>query len=134
MKRTSEDVQFALEFGRQLKLRYLALRNSPAGTMSEEQFATTLDVSRPALRKYFSGTAMPTVRTAALAYLRHGVSVSYFGTPLFGKLGSKSVPLPPAQLVLPFSVRGLNTSSVSAKIKPTGVNQFELSLEVIRAG
>ena len=133
MKRTNEDDQFALEFGRQLKLRYQALRTARDASMSEEQFAATLDVSRAALRKYLNGKAMPTVRTAALAYLKHGVSASYFGTALFGKRRPKTAASPPAQLVLPFSVRGLNTASVSAKIKPTGTNQFELRLDVNRA-
>ena len=134
MKRTPQDDLFALEFGRQLRLRYEeSVRSAAADRISEEQFATNLGVTRPALRKYLSGKAMPTVRTVVFAFLKYGVSVPYFGTLLFGKRRARNAESPNAQLVLPFSVRGLGRSSVHAKIEPTGTNQFEIRVDVSRA-
>lgn len=137
MKRTSDDEQFAEEFGRQLKIHYdrATKRGGGESALSDEQFAATLDVTRPALKKYLSGSATPTLRVVVLAFLRYGVSASYFGMPLFGKARRKASGSPEvAQLVLPFSVYGLNTNTIQAKIEPKGTNRFEIRVDVQKAG
>ena len=137
MKRTLEDDAFAVDFGRQLKAHYdHATQPSADGPgMTDEQFAASLDVTRAALMKYLRGVAMPTLRVVVLAFLRYGVKVSYFRTPLFGNRGRKHSPASgPAQLVLPFSVQGLNTSTIQARVEPKGVNRFELRVDLERAG
>ena len=133
MKRTPEDESFAVEFGRQLKPHYdLATRKGADGPqLSDDQFAATLDVTRPALKKYLNGAATPTLRVVVLAFLRYGVNATYFGTHLFGKRRSKEPSSSGlAQLVLPFSVQGLNTTTIQTRIEAKGVNCFEIRVDV----
>jgi transcriptional regulator with XRE-family HTH domain len=137
MKRTPEDEAFAIEFGRELKEHYDHATQPSANSagMTDEQFAASLDVTRAALMKYLMGTAMPTLRVVVLAFLRYGVRVPYFRTPLFGKRSRKDAPASTsAQLILPFSVQGLNTSAVQARVQPRGVNRFEIRVDVQKAG
>jgi transcriptional regulator with XRE-family HTH domain len=137
MKRTPEDEAFAVDFGRELKEHYdRATRPGVDGPgMTDEQFAASLDVKRAALTKYLKGAAMPTLRVVVFAFLRYGVKVPYLRTPLFGNRGRKQ-PLvsAPAQLVLPFSVQGLNTSTIQARVEAKGVNRFELRVDLQKAG
>jgi transcriptional regulator with XRE-family HTH domain len=137
MKRTPEDEAFALEFGRELNRHYdRATQAGPDGSgLTDEQFAATLDVSRPALKKYLKGAAMPTLRVVVLAFLRYRISVAYFRTPLFGKRSRKGHGTQAAaQLVLPFSVQCVNASAVDARVSPKGVNRFEIRVDIERAG
>ncbi|HEV2324061.1 MAG TPA: helix-turn-helix transcriptional regulator [Terracidiphilus sp.] len=137
MKRTSDDESFAVEFGRELKVHYERATEKGVGgpELSDEDFAATLDVTRAALRKYLNGAAMPTLRVIVFAFLRHGISVPYFGTSLFGRKHPKRRPsTAPAQLVLPFSVHGLNATTIQTKIEPVGVNRFEIRVNMRRAG
>jgi hypothetical protein len=136
MKRTSEDEAFAIEFGRALKIHYDRATEKDIGgpELSDEQFAASLDVTRPALKKYLSGSAMPALRVVVLAFLRYGINVAYFGTPLFSRRRNKQMlPVAFTQLVLPFSVQGLNTATIQTKIEPKGVNRFELRVNVQKA-
>jgi len=136
MKRTPEDEVFAVDFGRELRAHYdrATQPNADGPRMTDEQFATSLDVSRPALMKYLKGTAMPTLRVVVLAFRRYGVRVPYFQTPLFNSRGRKLAPSSSgAQLVLPFSVQGLNTSAIHAKVQPKGVNRFEIRVDIEKA-
>src|SRR5271157_4390063 len=133
MKRTSEDESFAVEFGRELKRHYdrATQKGADGPGLSDEQFAATLDVSRPALKKYLKGAAMPSLRVVVLAFLRYGVNIAYFRRPLFGKKGRKESSTPTtAQLVLPFSVQGLNTATIQTKVEPKGVNRFEIRVDI----
>jgi hypothetical protein len=137
MKRTPDDEDFAAEFGRELKRHYdrATQKGGDSPRMSDEQFAATLDVTRPALRKYLKGATMPTLRVVVLAFLRYKVNVAYFRMPLFGKRGRKESHTPTtAQLVLPFSVQGLNTSTIQTKVEPKGVNRFEIRVDIQKAG
>jgi hypothetical protein len=137
MKRTPDDEAFAAEFGRELKPHYdrATQKGIDGPELSDEQFAATLDVTRPALKKYLKGAATPTLRVVVLAFLRYGVNVAYFRMPLFGKRGRKERPTPTAaQLVLPFSVQGLNTATIQAKVEPKGVNRFEMRIDIQKAG
>jgi transcriptional regulator with XRE-family HTH domain len=137
MKRTPEDEAFAADFGRELKSHYDRATQSGADGpgMTDEQFASSLDVSRAALMKYLEGSSMPALRVVVLAFLRYGVNVSYFQTALFGKRGRKGPrPTTAAQLVLPFSVQGLNTTTIQAKVEPKGVNRFEMRIDIRKAG
>jgi transcriptional regulator with XRE-family HTH domain len=137
MKKTPEDEAFAIDFGRELKEHYdrAILPGAEGPGATDEQFAASLDVTRAALRKYLKGEAMPALRVVVLAFLRYGVKVSYFRTPLFSKRSRKgSRGSSTTQLVLPFSVQGLNTSMIQAKVAPKGVNRFELRVDVEKAG
>ncbi len=136
MKRTQDDETFAAEFGRELRRHYdhATQKGVSSPGMSDEQFAATLDVTRPALMKYLKGTTMPTLRVVVLAFLRYGVNVAYFRTPLFGRRGRSGSPSQAAvQLVLPFSVHGLNIATIQTKIEPKGVNRFEIRVDVQKA-
>jgi transcriptional regulator with XRE-family HTH domain len=137
MKRTPDDEAFSAEFGRELKRHYdrATQKGGDSPALSDEQFAATLDVTRPALMKYLKGAAMPTLRVVVLAFLRYGVNVAYFRMPLFGKRGRKDSPTPTSvQLVLPFSVQGLNTATIQTKVEPKGVNRFEIRVDIQKAG
>jgi hypothetical protein len=137
MKRTPEDDVFAKAFGNELRTHYeRATRQRSGGVeLSDEQFAATLDVTRPALMKYLAGGAMPGLRVVVLAYIRYGINVPYFEIPLFQKRRQKSsTTVGMTQLILPFSVQGLNTAMIDTKIKPTGANRFELRVSVRTAG
>jgi transcriptional regulator with XRE-family HTH domain len=137
VKRTSDDERFGVEFGRELKVHYIRATEKGVGgpELSDEDFAATLDVTRPALRKYLNGAAMPTLRVIVLAFLRYGINVPYFGTSLFGgKRPKRQVSSAPTQLVLPFSVQGLNASTIHTKIEPRGLNRFEIRVNIRRAG
>jgi hypothetical protein len=137
MKRTHDDEAFSAEFGRELKRHYdrATQKGGDNPGLSDEQFAATLDVTRPALMKYLKGAAMPTLRVVVLAFLRYGVNVAYFRMPLFGKRGRKDSPIPTtAQLVLPFSVQGLNTATIQTKVEPKGVNRFEIRVDIQKVG
>jgi transcriptional regulator with XRE-family HTH domain len=132
MKRTSEDDEYAPEFGRRLKAHYdIARMEPPTGKgLSDEEFAATLDITRPALRKYLNGRAMPTLRTVVLAFRVYGIAVPYFGVPLFRTRRQVHKSAGVTQLVLPFSVRGLGSFGVQARIAPRGENKFELRVDV----
>jgi hypothetical protein len=134
VKRTPEDIEFSAEFGRQLQARYQAATDrARAGSeaLTDDEFAATLDVSRPALKKYLAGRAMPALRTIILAYRRHGIAIPYLGTELFSAKRRRGGTIREAtQLVLPFSVRGLGISGVESKISATGENRYELRVNV----
>jgi transcriptional regulator with XRE-family HTH domain len=137
MKRTPDDDVFAAEFGRELKRHYdrATKKEDDSPRLTDEQFAATLDVTRPALMKYLKGGATPTLRVVVLAFLRYGVNVSYTRMPLFGKRVRKvSTNSRVAQLVLPFSVRGLNAGTIQTKVEPKGVNSFEIWVDIQKAG
>lgn len=135
MKKTPEDAVFAVRFGEELRRHYDRETTPDSGQMSDEDFASSLDVSRAALMRYLAGEAMPSVRVLVLAFLRYGIALDYFGTPVFGKRKRKSEhpDAAPTQLVLPFSVQGLNAASIRTKIEPRGQNGFELRVDIRRA-
>lgn len=131
MKRTPEDVSFSIAFGQALKLHYdrVTAGLPDRRSMSDEQFAATLDVSRPALKKYLTGRAMPGLRTVVLAFRRYGIAIPYSGTTLFHRQTKRST-ADPVQLVLPFSVKTMDASTVAASVKPLDSNRFELRVHV----
>jgi hypothetical protein len=136
MKRTSEDESFSTQFGTELTRHYeRATQEGINGLkMSDEQFASTLDVTRPALKKYLNGLAMPALRVVVLAFLRYGINIPYFGMPLFSKRKqAKGSNLVMTQLVLPFSVQALNTVAIEAKIERKGPTRFELRVNLDKA-
>ena len=137
MKCTAQDKEFAIAFGRELTEHYARLTNGENGTdrMSDEEFAATLGVTRPALKKYLRGAATPSVGVVVSAYLRYRINVGYSGVPLFGRKRSAAPrDNPRTQLVFPFSVRGSSLDTVETRIEPKGENQFELRVEVRKAG
>jgi hypothetical protein len=61
---------------------------------------------------------------------RPGFLVFPYDPILFSSRKQSPKPARITQLVLPFSVRGLGTFGVQAKIAPTGENRFELRVDV----
>lgn len=135
MKRTLEDEAFAISFGRELRQHYERSTQAGAGgtALSDEAFAATLNVTRPALKKYLAGGATPSISVVVLAYERYGINVPYAGTPLFNKKNRLKRAAPGrTQLVLPFSVQSFDGSSVQAKIEPRGENRFAVMVNIGR--
>lgn len=136
MKRTLDDNKFAVAFGRELKRHYerATVEGVNGVKLSDEQFASTLDVTRPALKKYLSGSAMPALRVVVLAFTNYGINVPYLGTPLFGKNKGKKKESSQtiSQLLLPFSVQGINATAIQAEIARKGPNRFELRVNLDR--
>ena len=86
---------------------------------SDEDFAKELDVSRPALKKYLNGTAMPGVRTVALAYANLQIHVSYekFDAKLLCSRGRSNRRSVEAQMLLPFAIESLEQDNVDIKLE-----------------
>jgi hypothetical protein len=136
MKQTLEDEAFAVGFGQELRQHYERSTQAGAGggALSDEAFAATLNVTRPALKKYLAGAATPSISVIVLAYERYGINVPYAGTPLFNKKSRLKRNAPGGtQLVLPFSVQSFGSTSVHAKIEPRGENRFALMVDIGRA-
>jgi len=131
MKRTRSDDAFAAEFGRELSLKY---RNRE-DDVTDEQFAASLGVCRPALMKYLSGSAMPSLSVVVLAFRRYGINVPYLGTPLFGK-GRRSTrsAADAAQLILPFSVQSVDADIVETNLDRKSPHGFELRVRLRKLG
>ena len=132
MKRTVEDEAFGIAFGRELAVQYA---NAKDRQVSDEDFAYSIGVTRPQLNRYITGQVTPGVRTVALAYREYKINVAYAGIVLGSgrrstRRGQKP---PPEQLVLPVTLCG-NTigQSVSLRLKPIGMKDFEISLRVSR--
>jgi len=136
MKRTPEDSSFAAECGKELRRHYDRATQTGVGgpELSDERFAATLNVTRPALKKYLRGGAMPTLRVVVLAFVRYGINLPYLGVPLFQTETQQAGSTLIAQLVLPFSVQGLNLATILTKIEAKGENQFDLYVDVQKAG
>lgn len=76
-KHEQEDRKFIKDFARQLKAHY---KKAKLSQVSDEAFAESLDVTRPALQGFLDGKAMPTIRALALAVDRYGLELGYEGT------------------------------------------------------
>ncbi len=132
MKSTPDDEKFAADFGRELKRHYeLATQ---ASNLSDEQFAATLDVSRPALRKYLQGKATPCLRVIVLAFTQYGINVPYIGTPLFGTRAGRKSASASRQLILPFSVQASNADIIETSLDRKGPHAFEVRIRLNNTG
>jgi transcriptional regulator with XRE-family HTH domain len=130
MKRTSEDDAFAADFGRVLNLKYAEAKR--AGT-TDQNFAESIGVERAQLDKYLRGEAVPSIRTVALAFREHNISVAYRGIKtnraISGKPNSRRAPSQ-TQLLLPFSIRSEGTENIEVKFRPLGTRNFQLELTI----
>lgn len=131
MKRTPEDDVFLEQFASQLRSFY---DKATADGVTDENFAVTLGISRAALKKYLSGTAMPCLRSVVLAYTQYGLLVPYLGVPLFTGRKRQLKRAAVQQLELPFEIRALSQSQVDMKLESKGANQFQLRVHIKSAG
>ena len=121
VKRTSEDEAFAAAFGELLEKAYDA---SKSKKITDQEFAESIGVERPQLRKYFRGMAVPSIRTVAMAQRKYGINVPYGNVAAPKGLGGRGRQRTsgPIQLRLPFS------------LEVTDPNKFEVQLKAIRPG
>jgi hypothetical protein len=126
-----EDLRFIEKFSNKLNEEY-AKHKGPDGKGSDAAFAQKLDVSRPALKKYLEGTAMPGVRTMALAYVNLGINISYGkfdakGLCARGRSNRRSVE---AQLLLPFAIESLTQDDIEIELMDKKPNRIALNLSI----
>jgi len=89
MKRTPEDAAFAVEFGRELYVKY---SDAKTRGVTDDVFAKSIGVVRAQLDKYLRGEAVPSVRTVALAHAGYGIAVAYDGSTGFQGLRRTAAP------------------------------------------
>jgi transcriptional regulator with XRE-family HTH domain len=127
VKRTPEDDAFAAAFGELLEKAY---DTSKLNKITDQEFAESIGVERPQLRKYFRGVAVPSIRTVAMAQRKYGINVPYANVMAAKGLGAKgrqrtSVPL---QLRLPFSLEVADPSKFEVQLKALRPGSYELSI------
>jgi transcriptional regulator with XRE-family HTH domain len=132
VRRTLDDDRFATEFGRELSRHYHRVTNE--SRISDEDFARSLGVTRPALMKYLHGNAMPGLGVVVQAFLQYGVNIPYRGTPLFGSRKRPKGEPAVSQLVLPFSVQSAGVDTIETNLDRKGPNGFELRITLNKAG
>ena len=129
-----EDLQFVEKFSKHLNEKYDEHKKKTIGTGSSKkgsdaEFARKLDVTRPALKKYLDGKAMPGVRTVALAYVNLGINVSYgrFDAKLLCSRGKSNRRSVEAQMLLPFAIESLKQDNIEVELvdkKPNRIAQM----------
>jgi len=130
MKRTPEDDSFAVDFGRELTVKYSRAKRKG---VTDQAFAASIGVARAQLDKYLRGEAVPSVRTVALALRKHGVAVPYDKIPVHGSLGRKQRPkkaIETGQLLLPFTILSEGPERIGVRFKPVSTRNFEVHLMV----
>jgi len=131
MKRTDDDTEFAIEFGRELRRKYDEAKNRG---VTDGDFANSIGVVRGQLDRYLRGEAVPGIRTVALAFRNHGISVPYGDTALGAALRNRSGRRRSflQQMELPFTVVSEAPGLVDVKFKPVSARRFALQLTVKR--
>ena len=124
-----EDLQFIERFSKKLQQKYRQYQGS------DEEFAKKLDVSRPALKKYIDGAAMPGIRTVALAYENLNINVRYgkFEAKLLHQRGSSRGSVE-AQLLLPFAIESLKKENVEIELVDKKPNRIAMNVSIRFAG
>ncbi|SRR6266545_55979 len=121
-----EDLLFIRKFSKRLNEEYVKRKGSDA------EFAMKLDVSRPALKKYLNGTAMPGLRTVAMACANLGINVSYgrFDAKTLcarGKSNRRSVE---AQMLLPLAIESLEQDNVEIELVEKKPNRIAMNVSI----
>jgi transcriptional regulator with XRE-family HTH domain len=130
MKRTPEDDSFAIDFGRELTVKYSRAKRRG---VTDQVFAASIGVARAQLDKYLRGEAVPSVRTVALALRKHAVAVPYDKIPLQSSLDRKKRPkrtIETGQLLLPFTILSEGPEKIGVRFKPVSSRNFEVHLLV----
>lgn len=131
MKRTSEDDEFAINFGAELSSAYDAAKESGK---TDEEFADSIGVMRPQLKKYLSGAAVPCLRTVAMAKKNHNVDVPYAGVLVLQGTKKHITARRPVQLHLPLTIEATGADQLNVRVKSASSGRVELELMVRRAG
>lgn len=121
-----EDLRFIEEFKTRLNEEYEKFKGSDA------QFAAMLDVTRPALKKYLNGKAMPGVRTMALAYVKLGINVSYgkFDAKSLVSRGRSNRKSVEAQMLLPFAIESLTQENIEVALVEKKKNRIAMNVSI----
>jgi transcriptional regulator with XRE-family HTH domain len=121
-----EDLRFIETFSTRLKEEYAQRKGSDA------EFARMLDVTRPALKKYLDGKAMPGVRTVALAHVNLGIHVSYgkFDAKLLVSRGRSNRKSVEAQMLLPFAIESLKQENIEVEIVEKKRNRIAMNVSI----
>jgi len=121
-----EDLRFIEKFSKELRAKYSDHKGS------DDEFAKKLDVSRPALKKYLDGAAMPGLRTVALAYENLNINVRYgrFDAKLLNQRGKSNRRSVEAQLLLPFAIESLKQENIEVELVNKKPNRIEMSVSI----
>jgi transcriptional regulator with XRE-family HTH domain len=121
-----EDLRFIEMFSQRLNEEYDKHKGSDA------EFASKLDVSRAALKKYLDGKAMPGVRTVALAYANLNINASYgkFDAKLLRSRARSNRRSVEAQLLLPFAIESLKQENIDIALVDKKPNRIELNVSI----
>ena len=121
-----EDLRFIEEFSEKLNEEYDKRKCSDA------EFAGKLDVSRPALKKYLDGAAMPGLRTVALASCNLGINVSYgkFDAKRLCSRGRSNRRSVEAQLLLPFAIESLKQENIEIELVEKKPNRIAMNVSI----
>jgi transcriptional regulator with XRE-family HTH domain len=121
-----EDLRFIEEFSEKLNEEYGKRKCSDA------EFARKLDVSRPALKKYLDGAAMPGLRTVALASCNLGINVSYgkFDAKRLCSRGRSNRGSVEAQLLLPFAIESLKQENIEIELVEKKPNRIAMNVSI----
>ena len=132
MKRTPEDAAFAVEFGRELYVKY---SDAKTRGVTDDVFAKSIGVVRAQLDKYLRGEAVPSVRTVALAHAGYGIAVAYDGVPVSRAFaGQRRLKARASidQLELPFTIWAEGPGKFDVKLRPVSARKFSLQLTIKR--
>jgi len=130
MKRTPEDTEFAVQFGRELKGKY---EEAKRRGMTDAEFAESIGVVRAQLDKYVRGEAVPGIRTIALAKQKYGIAVPYDGIVVSKSArGRRRTQQPPDQLELPFVIWAEGPGQYDLKLRPVSARKFALDVVIKR--
>ena len=121
-----EDLEFIDKFSKELNQRYEKHKGSDAA------FAKKLDVTRPALKKYLDGKAMPGVRTVALAFANLGINVNYgrFDAKQLCSRGRSNRKSIEAQLLLPFAIESLKQENIEVELVEKKKNRIAMNVSI----
>lgn len=134
-KNSSIDKAFAKAFGQQLDDAFRRVaKNKATKSLSVEEFATSLGLTRAGLHKARKGKSVPSLELIEKART-HGVAVKYgdLELPLVRKRAQEKV-LPEAQLYLPFAVDNLRKENVSVELGRHKGENVELRIRIKFAG
>jgi hypothetical protein len=131
MKKTEEDRRFARRFAEALQ-PYVSIERQQGKSLVE--IAAKLGVTAAGLQKQLAG-GTPSIRTVALAYAIHGVSVPYedidFAKAVSPKKGRKRASALERQLLLPLEIIApLASTDLVLKRVPQSVRRYRLELTV----
>ena len=133
MKRTEEDQQFGMEFAKRLQTFY---DQAIAKGVTEKAFARRLGVDRGGLQRYLKKHAVPSLRTAILAFREFGICVPYAGIDMLSLVsgkGRRRQGVSGLQMDLPLTIEAPQ-GEIDIVIKKKSAQRYRLQLHVRRTG